>query len=138
MANGHGGERPGGGGKQPGSGRPPKDITKLRQEYQKRCLREWTTPEDLQYIWQMTLGLAKRGDAGARADVFKYLLGNPVQPIEMTGDQRLVIEYSNDWRGENRPALSASGASGGALPSPALPLAECRPEVAEDHPDDGG
>lgn len=73
------------GGKRAGAGRLPKNITKLRQEFQQKCLTEWTTAEDLQYIWQMTLGLAKRGDTAARADVFKYLLGNPVQPIELSG-----------------------------------------------------
>lgn len=97
MANGHGGKREGGGGRQPGAGRPRKEVVQLRQEFQEKCLTEWTTAEDLQYIWQMTLGLAKRGDTAARADVFKYLLGQPIQQLELSGHVGITAEHKGEF-----------------------------------------
>lgn len=72
------------GGARPGAGRPKKKTEDRRRYFQEMWVNEWVTDDDMKYLCQFTMGLALRGDAAARADVFKYLLGNPPQSVEIT------------------------------------------------------
>lgn len=125
------------GGARPGAGRPPKELSERKRWLQEQAILNWTSDADAKKFWKTQLRLATEGDAPAAKLVASYLFGVPTQPIEMTGDQRLVIEYSNDWRGENRPALSASGTGGGAEAGAADELHFGRETLAENHVDDG-
>lgn len=122
------------GGPRPNSGRPPKEITELRREMQAAFIKRGKSR--LNAIIDKTLDLAESGDSAARGDVFKYLMGQPTQPIEMTGEQRLVIEYVNDWRGQDRLALPPPGPAGSAAAGPPLQLGGGGPTLAQDDADD--
>lgn len=123
------------GGKREGAGRPPKEITEQRRELQAAFIKRGKARFNT--IIDKTLDLAEAGDASARADVLKYLCGQPTQPIEFSGDQRLVIEYVNDWRGASAAPLSAPGTEHRALPGPTFQLSGGGATVAEDDAQDG-
>lgn len=72
------------GGRRPGAGRPKKKVEDRRRYFREMWVNEWVTDADMQELCQLTMGWAKEGDPSARADVFRYILGNPPQTVEVT------------------------------------------------------
>ena len=90
-----------------GPGRPPKK----REERFMEITLSAVTYADWKAIVKKACDQAKRGNPQARKFLADYLLGPPPQRHEVVGemDNRLIIEYVNDWR-HNQVAKPAPGA----------------------------
>jgi len=76
-----------------GPGRPPKK----REERYYEILVSTVTYTDWTAIVKKAADQARRGDATARKWLADYIVGTPVQNLDIGGG--LLVEYINDWRG---------------------------------------
>lgn len=72
------------GGRRAGAGRPKKTVAEQRERNQERVVLELTPPEELDRVWQTLLAFAKAGDSRAIKLVLAYVLGQPVQTVDVT------------------------------------------------------
>ena len=86
-----------------GPGRPKKSV---EEKYLKKISSSVTLTEWREII-KRAVYQAQRGDARARQWLSDYLVGKPVQGMDLNleSDNRLLIEYVNDWR-DNTPESS--------------------------------
>ena len=86
------------------SGHGVKSPGRPRREFEEKyvlALTSRTTAEDWQLIIDRAIADAKRGDWRARQWLADYIIGKPVQQLDIdTTNKILEVQYINDWRGD--------------------------------------